>query len=149
MIEEINIGCSSTKTKYGKRLDTTIIELNPNAKISGLFTSNKFKSAPVQVCLDQIKTKMKGKKMLMINAGNANAATGKAGIRDTNKLIKNVSMLSGIPTNQILPFSTGVVGELLDMKSLTPAFSESFKNLKKNSWDDFATAIMTTHTKNK
>ena len=149
MIGEINIGCSSTKTKYGKRLDTTIVELNPNAKISGLFTSNKFKSAPVQVCLNQIKTKMKGKKMLMINAGNANAATGKAGIRDTNKLIKNVSMLSGIPTNQILPFSTGVVGELLDMKSLTPAFSESFKNLKKNSWDDFATAIMTTDTKNK
>ena len=149
MIKEINIGCASTKTKYGKRLDTTIVELNPSAKLSGLFTSNKFKSAPVQVCLNQIKTKMKGKKMLIINAGNANAATGEAGIRDTNKLIKNISALSGLPTNQILPFSTGVVGELLDMKSLTPAFSECFKNLKKNSWDDFATAIMTTDTKNK
>ena len=149
MIKEINIGCASTKTKYGKRLDTTIVELNPSAKLSGLFTSNKFKSAPVQVCLNQIKTRMKGKKMLIINAGNANAATGEAGIRDTNKLIKNISALSGLPSNQILPFSTGVVGELLDMESLTPAFSECFKNLKKNSWDDFATAIMTTDTKNK
>ena len=61
MIDQIKIGCASTKTIYGERLDTALIELNPDAKISGLFTSNKFKSAPVQICLKQLKKKMKGK----------------------------------------------------------------------------------------
>ncbi|MBV12606.1 MAG: bifunctional ornithine acetyltransferase/N-acetylglutamate synthase [Flavobacteriaceae bacterium] len=147
MINEISIGCSSTNSKYGKRLDTVIVELNSKAKISGLFTSNKFKSAPVQICLDHFKGKMSGKKLLIVNAGNANAATGKKGILDAKKLVKSISDLSGVSSNQILPFSTGVVGELLDMKSLIPAFEDCLKNLNKNSWSDFASAIMTTDTK--
>ena len=149
MIEEINIGCASTNTSYGRRLDTTLVELNSKANVSALFTSNKFKSAPVQVCLDHIKTKKKGRTILAINAGNANAATGKKGVSDTKKLAKEISNLSGVPISHILPFSTGVVGQLLNMKSLSLAFYECFKNLNKNSWSDFATSIMTTDTKSK
>ncbi|MDC3108546.1 bifunctional glutamate N-acetyltransferase/amino-acid acetyltransferase ArgJ [SAR86 cluster bacterium] len=149
MIEEINIGCASTNTSYGRRLDTTLVELNSKANMSALFTSNKFKSAPVQVCLNHIKTKKKGRKILAINAGNANAATGKKGVSDTKKLVKEISKLSGVPISNILPFSTGVVGQLLNMKSLSLAFNECFKNLNKNSWSDFATSIMTTDTKSK
>ena len=149
MIEEINIGCASTNTSYGRRLDTTLVELNSKANVSALFTSNKFKSAPVQVCLNHIKTKKKGRKILAINAGNANAATGKKGVSDTKKLVKEISKLSGVPISNILPFSTGVVGQLLNMKSLSFAFNECFKNLNKNSWSDFATSIMTTDTKSK
>ena len=137
MIKEIHIGCASTNTHYGKRLDTTLVKLNSKANFSALFTSNKFKSAPVQICLNQIKKKMKGEKILAINAGNANAATGRKGVSDTKKLIKEISNLSNIPTDQILPFSTGVVGQVLDMKSLSKGFNESFKNLNKNSWNDF------------
>ena len=149
MIEEINIGCASTNTSYGRRLDTTLVELNSKANMSALFTSNKFKSAPVQVCLNHIKTKKKGRKILAINAGNANAATGKKGVSDTKKLAKEISKLSGVPISNILPFSTGVVGQLLNMKSLSLAVNECFKNLNKNSWSDFATSIMTTDTKSK
>ena len=87
MIKEINIGCASTNTSYGRRLDTTLVELNSKANVSALFTSNKFKSAPVQVCLNHLKTKKKGRKILAINAGNANAATGKKGISDTKKVM--------------------------------------------------------------
>ena len=94
MIKEINIGCASTNTSYGKRLDTTLVELNSKANVSALFTSNKFKSAPVQVCLNHIKTMKKGRKILAINAGNANAATGKKGVSDTKKLAKEISKLS-------------------------------------------------------
>ena len=149
MIKEINIGCASTNTSYGRRLDTTLVELNSKANVSALFTSNKFKSAPVQVCLNHIKTKKKGRKILAINAGNANAATGKKGVSDTKKLAKEISNLSGVPISHILPFSTGVVGQLLNMKSLSLAFNKCFKNLNKNSWNDFATSIMTTDTKSK
>ena len=121
MIKEINIGCASTNTSYGKRLDTTLVELNSKANVSALFTSNKFKSAPVQVCLSHIMTKKKGRKILAINAGNANAATGKKGVSDTKKLVKEISDLSGVPSSHILPFSTGVVGQLLNTKSLSLA----------------------------
>ena len=48
MFEEIKIGCSSSGSKYGTRLDTTIVKLEKKAIWSGLFTSNKFKSAPVK-----------------------------------------------------------------------------------------------------
>ena len=87
--------------------------------------------------------------MLAINAGNANAATGKKGVSDAKKLIQEISNLTNISTTQILPFSTGVVGQLLDVKQLSSAFNKCFKNLSKNSWDDFAKAIMTTDTKSK
>ena len=70
MIDQIKIGCASTKTIYGERLDTVLIELNPEAKISGLFTSNKFKSAPVQICLKQLKKKMKDQRKQLTSSGN-------------------------------------------------------------------------------
>ncbi len=147
MIKEINIGCASSNTTYGKRLDTSLVELNQNATVSALFTSNKFKSAPVQVCLEQLRTKKKGKKILAVNAGNANAATGKKGVADTKKLLKKIAYLRNTSADLVMPFSTGVVGQLLDTDSLSIAFEKCSENLKKNSWDDFAKAIMTTDTK--
>ena len=77
MLKNIKIGCASTATKYGTRLDTAIVKLEKNAIWSGLFTSNKFKSAPVEICLEKINKNISEPKVLMINAGNANAATGK------------------------------------------------------------------------
>ena len=73
MFEEIKIGCSSSGSKYGTRLDTTIVKLEKKAIWSGLFTSNKFKSAPVEICLEKINKNISEPKILMINAGNANA----------------------------------------------------------------------------
>ena len=93
MLKNIKIGCASSATKYGTRLDTTIVKLEKNAIWSGLFTSNKFKSAPVEICLEKINKNISEPKVLMINAGNANAATGKRGKKDSEKLIEEVSSL--------------------------------------------------------
>ena len=54
MLKDIKIGCASSKTKYGTRLDTSIVKLEKEAIWSGLFTSNKFKSAPVEICLEKM-----------------------------------------------------------------------------------------------
>ena len=149
MFEEIKIGCSSSGSKYGTRLDTTIVKLEKKAIWSGLFTSNKFKSAPVEICLEKINKNISEPKILMINAGNANAATGKKGKKDSEKLINEVSRLLNVSKDNILPFSTGVVGELLDTKKLSQAFKKCTDQIGKSSWKDFANAIMTTDTRHK
>ena len=58
MLKDIKIGCASSKTKYGTRLDTSIVKLDKKAIWSGLFTTNKFKSAPVQICLEKMNKKI-------------------------------------------------------------------------------------------
>ena len=146
MFKDIKIGCSSSMTKYGTRLDTAIVRLEKKAICSGLFTSNKFKSAPVEICLEKMNKSISEPKVLMVNAGNDNAATGKKGKKDSEKLIEEVSSLLKISKDNILPFSTGVVGELLDTKKLSQAFKKCTEQLGENSWKDFAKAIMTTDT---
>ena len=149
MLKDIKIGCASSNTKYGARLDTSIVKLEKEAIWSGLFTSNKFKSAPVEICLEKMNKNISEPKVLMVNAGNANAATGKKGKKDSEKLIEDVSTLLNVSKENILPFSTGVVGELLDTKKLSQAFKKCTNQLGKNSWEDFANAIMTTDTRHK
>ena len=137
MLKNIKIGCASSATKYGTRLDTAIVKLEKNAIWSGLFTSNKFKSAPVEICLEKINKNISEPKVLMVNAGNANAATGKKGKKDSEKLIADVSSLLKVSKDNILPFSTGVVGEPLDIKKLTQAFKKCTNQLGKNSAPEF------------
>ena len=149
MLKDIKIGCASSKTKYGTRFDTSIVKLEKEAIWSGLFTSNKFKSAPVEICLEKMNKNIAEPKILMVNAGNANAATGKKGKKDSEKLIEDVSFLLNVSKDNILPFSTGVVGELLDTKKLSQTFKKCTDQLGKNSWEDFANAIMTTDTRHK
>ncbi|MEL0198583.1 MAG: bifunctional glutamate N-acetyltransferase/amino-acid acetyltransferase ArgJ [Gammaproteobacteria bacterium] len=143
-MKEVKIGCSSSYQKYGKRLDTAIIQLPSNSNISGLFTSNKFPAAPVKVAKRNLTNLDKKKKTaLFINAGNANAATGPEGLEDINKMFANYKDVN------VLPFSTGVIGERLDLQRYGKSFFNAYKNLGKSSWKNFATSIMTTDKKEK
>ena len=144
MIKEIKIGCSTSYQKYGNRLDTAIIELPRNSNISGLFTSNKFPAAPVLVAKKNLSSLDKKKKTaLFINAGNANAATGPEGLRDIDRMFADYKDLN------ILPFSTGVIGERLDLQKYGRSFSNAYERIGKGSWKNFATSIMTTDKKEK
>ena len=143
-MKEVKIGCSSSYQKYGKRLDTAIIQVPRNSKISGLFTSNKFPAAPVKVAKRNLTNLDKKKKTaLFINAGNANAATGPEGLKDINKMFANYKDVN------VLPFSTGVIGERLDLQRYGKSFFNAYKNLGKSSWKNFASSIMTTDKKEK
>ena len=144
MVKEIKIGCSASNQKYGKRFDTAIIELPRNSNISGLFTSNKFPAAPVKVAKKNLTNLDKKKKTaLFINAGNANAATGPEGLKDISKMFANYKDVN------VLPFSTGVIGERLDLQRYGKSFFNAYKNLGRSSWKNFATSIMTTDKKEK
>ena len=143
-MKEVKIGCSSSYQKYGKRFDTSIIKLPSNINISGLFTSNKFPAAPVKVAKKNLRKLDKKKETaLFVNAGNANAATGPEGLKDIDKLFTDYKDLN------ILPFSTGVIGERLDLQKYGKSFSLAYESLGKSSWKNFATSIMTTDKKEK
>ena len=144
MMKEVKIGCSSSYQKYGKRLDTSIIKLPNNINISGLFTSNQFPAAPVKVAKKNLRKLDKKKKTaLFINAGNANAATGPEGLKDIDEMFADYKDIN------ILPFSTGVIGERLDLQKYGKSFSLAYESLGKSSWKNFATSIMTTDKKEK
>ena len=143
-MKEVKIGCSSSYQKYGKRLDTSIIKLPNNINISGLFTSNQFPAAPVKVAKKNLRKLDKKKETaLFVNAGNANAATGPEGLKDIDKMFTDYKDLN------ILPFSTGVIGERLDLQKYGKSFSLAYESLGKSSWKNFATSIMTTDKKEK
>ena len=143
-MKEVKIGCSSSYQKYGKRFDTSIIKLPSNINISGLFTSNKFPAAPVKVAKKNLRKLDKKKETaLFVNAGNANAATGPDGLKDIDKMLTDYKDLN------ILPFSTGVIGERLDLQKYGKSFSLAYESLGKSSWKNFATSIMTTDKKEK
>ena len=143
-MKEVKIGCSSSHQKYGKRLDTSIVKLPNNINISGLFTSNQFPAAPVKVAKKNLRKLDKKKKTaLFINAGNANAATGPEGLKDIDEMFADYKDIN------ILPFSTGVIGERLDLQKYGKSFSLAYESLGKSSWKNFATSIMTTDKKEK
>jgi len=148
-IKGVKLGCASSNTRYGKRNDSLVITLGEKSTINGKFTSNSFKAAPIKVAMKNLKSLLPGKKALLINAGNANAATGLKGINDVKKYCKEISSLLEINATNVIPFSTGVIGEPLPASSYLNAFKEAIPLLKEKNWKPAALSILTTDTKPK
>ena len=148
-ITGINMASASSNTRYGKRDDSLLVSIEKGSTISGKFTNNSFKSAPVITAKDHLE-KCSGKEIvLMINAGNANAGTGKKGAKDVLSCCKSVGKEMGINPESVLPFSTGVIGEHLKTDEYIGAFVKASKRLKSNNWKQAARSILTTDTKPK
>ena len=148
-ITGINMASASSNTRYGKRDDSLLVSIEKGSTISGKFTNNSFKSAPVITAKDHLE-KCSGKEIvLMINAGNANAGTGKKGAKDVLSCCKSVGKEMGINPECVLPFSTGVIGEYLKTDEYIGAFIKASKRLKSNNWKQAARSILTTDTKPK
>ena len=84
-IEGVQFGSASSKTRYGDKEDSLVVSLPSSSKLSGKFTSNKLRAAPVELAINNLSVPLKGEKVLLINAGNANAATGPKGLRNVKK----------------------------------------------------------------
>jgi len=148
-ITGINMASASSNTRYGKRDDSLLVSIEKGSTISGKFTNNSFKSAPVITAKANLE-KCSGKEIvLMINAGNANAGTGKKGAKDVLSCCKSVGKEMGINPESVLPFSTGVIGEHLKTDEYIGAFIKASKRLKSNNWKQAARSILTTDTKPK
>ena len=109
-IDGIKFGSASSNTRYVDKEDSLVVTLPPQAKLSGKFTSNKLRAAPVKLAIDNLSCSSQGEKVLLINAGNANAANGPKGLIDVKRYCKEIASDLDINVENVIPFSTGVIG---------------------------------------
>ena len=143
-VNGIRIGIAQAGIKYQGRNDLVIFELAEGSRVSGVFTLNAFCAAPVQVAKKHLTEA--DARYLVINTGNANAGTGLQGMADALATCEQLAQLTGVAANQILPFSTGVIGEPLPMAKLLAGLAPALENLAADIWPSAATGIMTTDT---
>ncbi|MFY0641837.1 MAG: bifunctional glutamate N-acetyltransferase/amino-acid acetyltransferase ArgJ [Bermanella sp.] len=146
-IDGIKIGFTNAGVKQTKRPDIVVFELDEAASTAGIFTENAFCAAPVQISKKHLKEAHT--RYLIINTGNANAGTGKGGYEDALEICKTVADAKGVAIEQVLPFSTGVIGERLPMGKILSAIPNALENTKADVWFDASRGIMTTDTQPK
>ncbi len=143
-IPGIRLGTAAAGIKYPDRDDLLIIELAEGATAAAVFTQNAFCAAPVVVAKEHVAAI--APRYLLVNSGNANAGTGVQGLRDARESCRSLAAATGCAMNQILPFSTGVIGENLPVNRITQAIPAGVKSLSDEGWERAAEAIMTTDT---
>ena len=140
-IDGVQVGAGATGEKGG-RLNVAVLQLAEGAVAGGVFTSNAFRAPPVVVA----EQRMGPVRALVINSGNANAATGERGFADAKATCAHVAARLGVAENAVAPFSTGVIGEFLDLNALLGGVDAALANARPDGWPDAARAIMTTDT---
>ncbi len=133
--------------KSATRDDLCLIALAPGSSVAGVFTQSSFKAAPVLVAQSHLQ-QWQGQDLraLLINSGNANAATGELGLTDARETCAWVAQALDIEATQVLPFSTGVIGERLPLDRMAPTVRTLSQSLQSDGWLSCARAIMTTDT---
>jgi glutamate N-acetyltransferase/amino-acid N-acetyltransferase len=137
------LGIASAGIKRAGRKDIVVMELAEGASVAGVFTLNAFCAAPVTLCREHIQH---APRYLLVNTGNANAGTGKPGMQAALGTCEALASLTGVQTKQVLPFSTGVIGELLPSAKVIGALPAALENLSADHWAQAAEGIMTTDT---
>ena len=143
-IKGIRLSASSAKIYRKKRDDIALIEITDGSVTSAAFTQNRFCAAPVQISKNHL-SKSKPRYCL-INAGNANAGTGEDGLSNSKAICRELAKITNCNENEILPFSTGVIGEDLPVEKINKALPQLVKNLSEDCWINVAKSIMTTDT---
>jgi glutamate N-acetyltransferase / amino-acid N-acetyltransferase len=143
-IKGIRLSVAPANIYAEKRNDLTLIELDEGSIVSAVFTKNLFCAAPVKIAKENLNNSMP--RYFLINAGNANAGTGEQGILNSNNTCKALADITTCKETEVLPFSTGVIGEDLPVEKINKALPDLVENLSIGNWLEAAKAIMTTDT---
>src|SRR5690606_3421678 len=141
----VEIGVTEAGIRKANRRDLTVFKLAEGTSVAGVFTRNRFRAAPVQVCEAHLAAGGPIR-ALVVNTGNANAGTGAEGLQKAQDTCAALGKLLGVPAEQVLPFSTGVILEPLPLDRLTAALPDALARLGANEWFNAAHGIMTTDT---
>ncbi len=141
------LGTTSAGIKTPGRSDLVVMELQPGSAVAGVFTQNAFCAAPVVVAKQHLSRATP--RYLVTNTGNANAGTGEQGMIDALASCEVLAELQGVSPDQVLPFSTGVIGEPLPIDKLLAALPAAVAALEEDSWAQAAQGILTTDTRAK
>ncbi len=140
----VRLGTTAAGIRKKDRRDLVLIECAPGTRASATFTRNRFCAAPVIVAREHLaKT---APRALLINTGFANAGTGEPGLQDARACCAALAERLGCRAEEILPFSTGVIGERFPRDRIIAGFPACIAGLSENGWAEAAHGIMTTDT---
>lgn len=134
--------------------DLSLMAIAAGASVAAVFTQNAFSAAPVHIAREHLQarnlsaasTASSAELYLLINAGNANAGTGSVGHQAALSCCDQVADATGCDRRQVLPFSTGVIGEPLPVEKFIKVVPSLCSGLEHDGWVSAAEAIMTTDT---
>ncbi len=140
----VRLSATEAGIRYQGRTDVVMMEVAANSTVAGVFTSNKCPGAPVDWC----RASLKGGKarMVVVNAGNANVFTGKAGRDACAATAAAAAKLASCQAKQVFVASTGVIGEVMPHGKLVAAMPGLHESLSEDGWEAAARGIMTTDT---
>lgn len=143
-VSGVRLSAVAAGIRYRERADLALIEISQGTSVAAVFTRNAFRAAPVIVAQRHLASI--APRYLLINAGNANAGTGEVGIQDAISCCRAVAARTGCNCDEVLPFSTGVIGQRLATDKLIDALPAALARLAPDAWPAAAAAIMTTDT---
>lgn len=141
------LGTTSAGIKTPGRKDLVVMSLAEGSSVAGVFTKNAFCAAPVQLCKKHMGRSESH--FFVTNTGNANAGTGEQGMVDARTVCESLADVAQTVTESVLPFSTGVIGELLPVEKIVTGLPAAYDNLSELGWSDAAWGILTTDTRPK
>ncbi|MDY3330389.1 MAG: bifunctional glutamate N-acetyltransferase/amino-acid acetyltransferase ArgJ, partial [Pelistega sp.] len=141
----VQIGIGSAGIKKPGKKDITVFQFAAGTSVAGVFTTNRFCAAPVQICKQRLASSS-DIRALLINTGNANAGTGESGYQNALNTSATLAKALNLKEEQVLPFSTGVILEPLPVDKINAAIPGAVANLTDNEWFNAAHSIMTTDT---
>lgn len=143
-VSGIRLAVASAGIKTPGRKDVVLIEMAEGSHCAAVYTRNAFCAAPVVVARQH--QQQATPRFLLINSGNANAGTGDQGLAAARQCCSAVAMHAGVLPQQVLPFSTGVIGQQLPVTKIEQALPLAFESLCADAWFEAAHGIMTTDT---
>jgi glutamate N-acetyltransferase/amino-acid N-acetyltransferase len=143
-VKGVQLATVAAGIKNGSKPDLVLITFEPDTVCAGVFTRNAFCAAPVTVAKNHLAKA--SPRALLINSGNANAGTGARGMDDAEQSCVLVASAISCTKDEVLPFSTGVIGEDLPMDKIGSGIKQLPARLEDDAWAQAASAIMTTDT---
>jgi glutamate N-acetyltransferase/amino-acid N-acetyltransferase len=140
----VELGVAMAGIRKPDRRDLLVVRIAPGAAVAGVFTKNRFCAAPVLLAKKHLASQ--DIRALVVNTGNANAGTGKDGLKRALGVCAALAREFGCKTPQVLPFSTGVIMEPLPAGRIAAGLPAAIANLSEDNWHRAAEAIMTTDT---
>ena len=141
----VELGAVAAGIKYKGRTDLLVAKMAEGTQVAGVFTTSKTASAPVEWCRNNIGDNGEGR-MLVVNSGNSNAFTGKAGVATVRATAAAAAQAGNCRQKDVFIASTGVIGQPMDPEPVVKGIKAALASASGDNWDEAARAIMTTDT---
>jgi glutamate N-acetyltransferase/amino-acid N-acetyltransferase len=142
----VTLATAAAGVRYAGRDDVLLARLDPGTAVAGVFTRSATRAAPVLDCEAKIGAESAAGAAILVNAGNANAFTGRHGAEAVARLTAAAGAALDLPGERVFTSSTGVIGELLPDDRIAAALDGLAGSLATGGWEAAARAIGTTDT---